>query len=88
MNLMGLEYDSRLLMGVDAFSEKEPLIMFLNKSFITDKGRYNSISGQFTPETDIENIEQYVEIIKQEIDRKFYYSAKILDMDYYSTVLK
>lgn len=88
MNLMGLEYDSRLLMGVDTFSEKEPLVMFLNKSFITDKGRYNSISGQFSPETNMDNVEKYIEKIKQEIDRKFYYSAKILDLDYYSIVLK
>ncbi|MDP3387537.1 MAG: LTA synthase family protein [Eubacteriales bacterium] len=88
MNLMGLEYDSRLLIGVDAFSEKEPLVIFLNKSFITDKGRYNSISDQFSPETNMENVEKYVEKIKQEIDRKFYYSARILDMDYYSIALK
>lgn len=88
LNLMGLEYDSRLLMGVDAFSDKEPLVIFLNKSFITDKGRYNSISGQFSRETNMDNVEQYVEKIKQEIDRKFYYSAKILDLDYYSIVLK
>lgn len=88
MNLMGLEYDSRLLMGVDAFSEKEPLVIFLNKSFITDKGRYNSISNQFSPETNMESVEQYVERTKQEIDRKFYYSARILDLDYYSIVFK
>ncbi|MBV1759227.1 MAG: sulfatase-like hydrolase/transferase [Dethiosulfatibacter sp.] len=88
MNLMGLEYDSRLLMGVDAFSNKEPLVIFLNKSFITDKGRYNSISDQFSPETNMDNVEKYIEKIKQEIDRKFYYSAKILDLDYYSIVLK
>jgi hypothetical protein len=36
----------------------------------------------------MENIEQYIEKVKQEIDRKFYHSARILDYDYYAIVLK
>lgn len=88
MNLMGLEYDSRLLMGTDVFSNKEPMVIFSNRSFITDKGRYNSISDEFSPDTNMENIEQYIEKVKQEIDRKFYHSARILDYDYYAIVLK
>ncbi|MEQ6391142.1 sulfatase-like hydrolase/transferase [Bacillaceae bacterium S4-13-58] len=35
-NLMGLDYDSRLLIGRDVISESDPLVFFLNKSFITD----------------------------------------------------
>ena len=44
-NLLGLEYDSRLLMGRDIFSDSEPLVIFLNRSFITDKGRYDAEKG-------------------------------------------
>ncbi len=46
-NLLGLEYDSRLLMGRDIFSDSEPLVIFNNKSFITDKGKYNSLTKEF-----------------------------------------
>ncbi|WP_177244110.1 LTA synthase family protein [Alkalibacterium sp. 20] len=35
-NLLGVEYDSRLFMGTDIFSDSSPLVMFRNKSFITD----------------------------------------------------
>lgn len=40
LNLMDLEYDSRLPDGVDAFSDAPPLVIFNNRSFISDRGRY------------------------------------------------
>ncbi len=88
MNLMGLEYDSRLLMGRDVFSNSEPLIIFNNRSFITDEGRYNSVTGKFIPNEGIEVEENYVETTLEKIERKFYYSEKVLDNDYYSLILE
>ena len=85
-NLMGLDFDSRLLMGRDIFSDSEPLVIFENKSFITDKGRYNSLTGVFTPNPGITVDENYVNTIKDIVDNKFYYSAKILETDYYKYV--
>lgn len=87
-NLMGLDYDSRLLMGKDIFSDAEPLVIFENKSFITDKGRYNSVKGVFTPNPGVEVDEDYINSIKDIVDSKFYYSAKILETDYYKYVSK
>lgn len=87
-NLMGLDYDSRLLMGRDIFSDAEPLVIFENKSFITDKGRYNSITGVFTPNPGITIDENYINTIKDIVDNKFYYSAKILETDYYKYISK
>jgi phosphoglycerol transferase MdoB-like AlkP superfamily enzyme len=87
-NLLGLEYDSRLLMGTDIFSDSEPLVFFLNKSYITDKGRFNSTTGEFTPSNGIPVDENYKKTISSKVDSKFYYSAKILETDYYSKVLK
>jgi phosphoglycerol transferase MdoB-like AlkP superfamily enzyme len=83
LNLMGLEYDSRLLMGRDIFSDSEPLVIFHNRSFITDKGRYNSITEEFIPNEGVKVEEGYVENILEKIERKFYYSEQILDKDYY-----
>lgn len=87
-NFLGLEYDSRLLMGTDIFSESDSLVMFLNKSFITDKGKYNSVTGEFISD-DYKNIDkEYIDMISSIVNSKFYYSAKILETDYYAKILK
>lgn len=87
-NLLGLEYDSRLLMGKDIFSDSEPLVIFENRSFITDKGRYNSETGVFIPNQGAEADEAYVKKIKEIVNAKFYYSAKILETNYYKYLNK
>ncbi len=86
MNLMGLEYDSRLLMGRDIFSNSQPLVIFHNRSFITDKGRYNSVKEEFIPNPGVVIDENYLQNMLEIIERKFYYSEQILDKDYYSIV--
>lgn len=86
-NLLGLEYDSRLLMGRDIFSDSDPLIIFNNKSFITDKGKYNSLTKEFIPNKENENkdiSEDYINWISSIVDTKFYYSTRILETNYYS----
>lgn len=86
-NLLGLEYDSRLLMGTDVFSNSEPLVIFENKSFITSKGRYNSVTGEFTPNSGVTVDDSYRKNISKLVDSKFYYSTKILETDYYRKVI-
>lgn len=41
-NLLGISYDSRLLTGRDVFSE-EGLVIFYNRSWISEKGYYDSL---------------------------------------------
>jgi len=86
-NLLGLEYDSRLLMGRDIFSDSEPLVIFLNRSFITDKGRYDAEKKIFYPSQGQEVSQGYIDNILDIVEKKFYYSAKVLDTDYYKYVL-
>ncbi|MGM0397211.1 MAG: LTA synthase family protein [Bacillota bacterium] len=93
LNLMGLEYDSRLLMGRDVFSHKPPLVIFFNRSFITDKGSFNSDTGEFVPseafkEVAEEEMQRYRKIVSEHIDAKFLYSGWILQTDYYRKVLR
>ncbi len=85
-NLMGLEFDSRLFMGRDLFSDKDPLVIFQDRSFITDKGRYNSEEEEFIPEAGAEIPDDYQERISNQISAKFYFSARILDLDYYRII--
>ena len=88
-NLFGFEYDSRLLMGRDIFSNSSPLVVFSNRSFITDKGKYNSVTRTFTPNPDValENDEKYISDMKNEVNNMFVASSGILDNDYYGIVL-
>ena len=90
-NLMDLSFDSRLMMGIDMFSDQAPLVIFDNRSFITDLGRYNSQARTFTLEEGVTMTDQekkdYRRFISNEMERQFYYSAKILETDYYSFVV-
>ncbi len=85
-NLMGLDFDSRLLMGSDVFSNREPLVMFKDKSFITTAGRYNAATKVFTYNTGVVPNEPYVESMKKAVAAKFYYSAKFLDYNYFKII--
>ncbi|MGM0834602.1 MAG: LTA synthase family protein [Bacillota bacterium] len=87
-NLLGLEYDSRLLMGTDIFSDSDPLVIFRNKSFITDKGRYNAETKKFTPSAGADVSQSYLDRMISIVNQKFYYSAQILENDYYRVVFR
>ncbi len=82
-NLFGLEYDSRLLMGRDLFSDAEPIVIYSNRSWITDKGKYNNVNKQFEPNENEEVEEGYIERINQTIYNRFHISRLILEQDYY-----
>jgi lipoteichoic acid synthase len=87
-NLMGLEYDSRLLMGRDILSDSDPLVMFSDRSFITDKVSYNAKTNKVTSLTGEEIEKSYINEIFEEVKSKFKYSAMILDTDYYNLIFK
>ena len=83
-NLFGLEYDSRLLAGRDVFSNASPLVIFVNRSWITDNARFNSTTAQAGAAG---GGEEYRDVINQIVADKFKYSAKILETDYYRKVV-
>ena len=86
-NLLGLEYDSRLLMGRDIHSQASPLVIFANRSFITDIGRFNAVTGEFNSSSGAGIDEDYVDDTYTMVARKIYYSAKVLDTDYFLRVV-
>lgn len=87
-NMMGLEYDSRLLMGKDVFSDSEPLVIFANRSWITDKAMYNPETEELIQLTDQPVDDEYVNRINKLVKTKFTYSAKILEYNYYSILFE
>jgi len=86
-NLFGLEYDSRLLMGSDILSDAPPLVIFSNRSWITERAMYNSITDTAVFTDGTGNDSTYIELINSIVADKFLYSEKILDTDYYDRVL-
>lgn len=87
-NMFGLEFDSRLMMGRDIFSDKDPLVIFQTRSWITDKCSYNAKTGEVKSFTGEPISDEYVSEIKKTVSNKFKYSTAILDNDYYRKVVK
>ena len=48
LNLFGIEYDSRLLMGRDIFSDEEHIVILSDRSWITDVCSYDSLTNKCT----------------------------------------
>lgn len=88
LNLFGAEFDSRLLMGRDILSDSDPIVIFSDRSFITDKGRYNSLTEQFTPNEGVTVEEGYVDKINTIIYKKYQMSRLILENDYYRKIFE
>ena len=88
LNLFGIEYDSRLLIGMDILSNASPLVIFSDRSFITDKGRYNAITEEFIPNKNTEIEEGYVQKINNIIYKKYQMSRLILENNYYRKIMK
>ena len=88
LNLFGAEFDSRLLMGRDILSDSDTIVIFSDRSFITDKGRYNSLTEQFTPNEGVTVEEGYVDKINTIIYKKYQMSRLILENDYYRKIFE
>ena len=82
-NLFGLEYDSRLLVGRDVFSDTEALAMWNNYSWATVRGKYDSAREVFYPNEGYDNDQSYVDRINQIVANKLSYSGKVVDYDYF-----
>ena len=92
-NLMGLEYDSRLLMGRDIFSDSKPMVIFNSRNWITDKARYTALKNEAVPNgsgsagSKLRMSQKYVDSINRIVSDEFDISRLVLDKDYYRIVL-
>ncbi len=88
LNLFGLEFDSRLYMGRDIFSDAPPLLIFQNHSWITDLATYNSTTQEVTQLTDQQVSQAYIDAICTEVENRFTASAWVLENDYWRLLFK
>ena len=91
LNLFGVEYDSRLLMGRDIFSEgTERLVVFSDQSFISDYGRYLAAEDRFIANDGafarVGQADSYAADTLIRVNRMFTASANVLYYDYYASL--
>lgn len=96
LNLFGIDYDSRLLMGTDLNSTTDPLVIlncdsgYAEWNFINSYGSYNTKTKKFTPAEGVtvneDAISTYVKQMSAIVSTKRKYSYRILEKDYYSYI--
>lgn len=87
-NLFGMEYDSRLFIGNDIFSDAASLVIFKDGSFISDYCKYNAANGKVTMLADVELPEDYISTVKGIVSTRLNISRGILNHNYYSYIEK
>ena len=85
-NLFGVEFDSRLLVGRDVFSEAQPLVFWPDYSWKTEKGSYDAVTGVFTPAEGVTVEAGYIEQIASLVSNKITYSSAVNRNDYFNYV--
>ena len=88
-NLFGTEFDSRLMVGRDVFSDAPALVFNSNYDWKTEYGTYYAKNGKFVPnDPNLELPEDYVKTMKAVVKNKRSFCAGILDNDYYKYLFK
>ena len=85
LNLFGMEYDSRLIIGKDILSTTQGIAIFKDKSWVTNKGTYYASKDSFIGE-DVD--EDYIENINNIVNNRTAISRMIVINDYYRKVFK
>ncbi len=82
-NLFGTEYDSRLLVGRDVFSDTEPLVLWSGYSWMTKEGKYDASTGKYYPNEGYKKDKKYIEKMNQIVTNKLKFSKDVVNSDYY-----
>lgn len=78
-NLFDIKYDSRLFAGSDLLSNNEGMVILDNLSWITDKGKYNSLNGKYSGDINSD----YINNINNIIQNKIIFSRNMITYDGY-----
>ena len=88
LNLFGIEYDSRLMMGKDILSDAPGVAIFSNRSWVSDYGTYFSSKKEFVPKENVEIPENYVSEMNRSVANKFTMSQSFLKYNIYEKLVK
>ena len=88
LNLFGVEYDSRLIVGKDILSDTPGLAIFSDHSWVSDYGTYTKGNLTLKEGQTLENVEEYIRDINQIVQNRFTLSANIIKYNMYEYILK
>lgn len=94
LNLFGFSYDSRMYAGRDIFSDEEGLVIFNDRSFVTDSVIYRKKGKEtiWVKDADGNDLiaddqkEAYFSEVQQEVKDRYQFSAYILRENYYQDI--
>lgn len=87
LNIFGVSYDSRLLIGKDILSDTPGIAIFSDRSWVTDKGSYHNSTKNFVLKDGETVSESYVSDVNKEVSNKFTMSSLLMTKNYYKEVL-
>ena len=85
LNLFGMEYDSRIIMGKDILSTATGIAIFKDKSWVTNKGTYYASKGKFVGDSDVND--EYITNINNIVNNRTAISRMIVANNYYKKIL-
>lgn len=85
-NLFGLQYDSRLLIGRDVFSDTEPLVLWNTYCWRTEKGNYDPMNRVFYPNGDETPDQAYIDRITATVKNKLAYCKSVQKNWYFNDI--
>jgi len=87
LNLFGVDYDSRIIMGKDILSTSPGIAIFKNKSWVSDLGTYYAANGKFVAKVDdVPN--DYVKNMNGIVNNRVAISRMIVENNYYKYLFK
>ena len=96
LNLFGVDYDSRLLMGTDVNSDTDPVVIlncdsgYAEWNWINSYGSYNTSTKKFTPAEGVtvneDTLKDYITYMNSVDAKKRKFSFRTLENNYYSYV--
>lgn len=88
LNLFGFDYDARMYAGRDIFSDQEGMVVFMDRSFVSDTVAYSRKAKTTTWKVEMSQEEQdaYMDMARQDVKDRYNFSAYILRNDYYAVI--
>lgn len=88
LNLFGIEFDSRFLVGRDVFSDREAMVVYPNRSFITKYGKFFEDTRRFVKFNENEEVsDAYLENMRKQANNIFNYSRLVIKENYFQYLI-
>ena len=88
LNLYGIDFDSRFLVGRDVFSDKEAMVVYPNRNFITKYGKFFEDTRRFKKfDESIELPDDYIEKHREIANNIYNYSRIVIKENYFQYLI-